>query len=188
MCQRFLSEQLAIEWECLTRVDALDTELLTLMKEAGCRTIRIGIESGSPDILRYMGKGITVDQIHEAAKLLNDSGIFWSAYFMIGVPTETEESLKMTAQLFQKIDPPFVTMARFTPLPGTCMYQEAVQSDLLDESDTDWTWAANQSLDCSFVTNMEVARFLTLADEMAEMVKQHNNRHAQQCSDARLKT
>lgn len=188
ICRRFLDERLAIEWECLTRVDALDAELLTLMKEAGCRTVRIGIESGSSEILRYMGKGVTLDQVRQSAKLLNDSGIFWSAYFMIGVPAETEESLQTTAQLIREIDPPFVTMARFTPLPGTCMYQEVVQGGLLDEADTDWTWAANQSLDRSFVTGMEASRFLALADEMAEMVKQHNERHAQERADARLKT
>lgn len=49
LCQRFLDKRLEIEWECLTRVDALDSELLTLMKDAGCRTIRVGIESGSSE-------------------------------------------------------------------------------------------------------------------------------------------
>ena len=131
-----------------------------------------------------MGKGITTDQIRQAARLLNDSDMFWSAYFMIGVPKETEESLRETTDLIKDIDPPFVTMARFTPLPGTCMYQEVVRNGLLDESDTDWTWAANQALDRSFVVGMKTSRFLVIADNMAEMVKQHNDRHSKKRADA----
>jgi len=78
-------------------------------------------------------------------------------------------------------------MARFTPLPGTCVYQEAIKSGLLDEPDTDWTWAANQSLGRSFVSGMEPANFLAIADDIVEMVRLHNEHKARGRTDARLK-
>ncbi|MBD3311044.1 MAG: radical SAM protein [Candidatus Magasanikbacteria bacterium] len=57
-CHRLIEERLDIKWECLTRVDTVDSELLDLMQKAGCSTIRIGVESGSNDSLKYMNKGI----------------------------------------------------------------------------------------------------------------------------------
>lgn len=98
-CRRLLEEYFKIEWECLTRVDAIDGELLQLMRQAGCRTIRVGVESGSEKILKYMDKNISLPQIRVAAKILNQSGIFWSAYFILGVPIETEETIRSTLTL-----------------------------------------------------------------------------------------
>jgi radical SAM superfamily enzyme YgiQ (UPF0313 family) len=156
------------------------------MKEAGCDRIRIGIESGSERILKHMNKGITLAQIRKSVEVLHRSGIPWSAYFMLGVPAETEESIQETLALIREIDPPFVTLARFTPLPGTPMYQEVVDAGLLNENDTDWTWAANQSLDRAFVRDMPEQRFLELMHEAAQFVETHNERHSDH-ADVRLK-
>jgi radical SAM superfamily enzyme YgiQ (UPF0313 family) len=186
LCQAFLERQLGIGWECLTRVAQFDEPLLAHMKEAGCDRIRIGIESGSERILKHMNKGITLAQIRKSVEVLHRSGIPWSAYFMLGVPAETEESIQETLALIREIDPPFVTLARFTPLPGTPMYQEVVDAGLLNENDTDWTWAANQSLDRAFVRDMPEQRFLELMHEAAQFVETHNERHSDH-ADVRLK-
>lgn len=129
-CNRLLKDSVNIKWECLTRVDVIDKELVSLMKEAGCETIRIGVESGSQKILDYIKKGISLDQVRKAAKVLNESGMFWASYFMLGVPMETIESMDASLNFIKEIDPPFVTLSKFTPLPGTEMFQEVVDFGL----------------------------------------------------------
>ena len=186
-CQRLLNDRLSIGWECLTRVDMIDGDLLQIMKKAGCNTIRIGIESGSEEVLRYMNKGISLSQVRVAADILNRSGLFWSAYFMLGVPIETENTMRATVNLIKEIDPPFVTLAKFTPLPGTSMYREVIDSGLLNENNTDWTWAANQSLEQAFVKGMDSTKFLGLLSDIAQFVEEHNAKHALLHSDSRLK-
>lgn len=188
LCQQLIEKRLQIKWECLTRVGHFDDTLLALMKTVGCDRIRIGIESGSPRILYYMNKNITLTQIRESAEMLHRSGIAWSAYFMLGVPVETEESIQETLSLIREIDPPFVTLARFSPLPGTPMYKEVVRCGLLDENTTDWSWAANQSMDRAFVRDMDQARFLGLMHEASQFVEEHNKKHETAHADIRLKT
>lgn len=106
---------------------------------------------------------------------------------MLGVPAETEETIRATIALIQEIDPPFVTMAKYTPLPGTPMYQDVIQEGLLEESETDWTWAANQSLDRIFVKAIDPKRFIVLMKEATQFVEEHNAKHALEYSDPRMK-
>lgn len=186
-CNRLLICGLDVEWECLTRVDAIDEDLLRIMKDAGCTTIRIGVESGNEEVLRYMNKNITLAQIRRAARMLNRSGIFWSAYFMLGVPIETERTIQSTIDFINEIRPHFVTLAKFTPLPGTPMYQEVVNEHLLDANNTDWTWAANQSLDKAFVKGMDAEKFLLMLHDAANFVEKYNAERAASCADPRLK-
>ncbi|OOP55945.1 MAG: hypothetical protein AYP45_11725 [Candidatus Brocadia carolinensis] len=93
-CDSLLEAGLKINWDCNTRVDLIDLELLKAMKRAGCNSIKVGIESGSERILALMDKGITLEHIHEAARLFREAGIHWTAYFMMGIPTETREDVK----------------------------------------------------------------------------------------------
>lgn len=186
-CRRLLTEEIKIEWECLSRVDTIDEELLQVMKRSGCRNIRIGIESGSEDILRYLNKQITLKEIRKAAKILHQSGLGWSTYFMIGVPIETEETIKATLDLIAEIDPPFVSLAKFSPLPGTPMYDEIVQNGLLDPEDTDWTWAGNYYLDRIFVRTMAQDRCQKAIEEAVQLVAEHNKKQAAIQADFRLK-
>ncbi|MBD3311043.1 MAG: hypothetical protein GF349_00920 [Candidatus Magasanikbacteria bacterium] len=95
--------------------------------------------------------------------------------------------MEETKNIIQEISPPFVSLAKFTPLPGTPMYQVVVEAGLLDEEDTDWSWAANQSLERSFVLDMDQKDFLSLANGLADFVKNHNEQQSSKRSDPRLK-
>lgn len=186
-CKRLLKDSVDIKWECLTRVDVIDEELVSLMKEAGCETIRIGVESGSQKILDYIRKGISLDQIRKAAQILNKSGIFWAAYFMLGVPMETIESMDESLNFIKEINPPFVTLSKFTPLPGTEMFQEVVDFGLLDPETTDWLWAANQSMDGSFTKLINEKDFVSKMNQIAQYVKESNAYHSSKYADVRIK-
>lgn len=185
-CKELWAANIPIKWECLTKPICLDEELLEWMVRTGCDTVRIGVESGSGRILRYMKKGVSLTDVRKAVKLLKRHEFFWSTYFMLGVPIETEETIKETLAFMKEIDPPFITLSKFTPIPGTPMYNEVIKLGLLNEEKTDWSWAVNQSLDTSFVSNMNPKRFKELMKEVAAFVRENNERHAKLRTDHRL--
>ena len=71
-----------------------------MMKEAGCRRVYLGMESGSPDTLRMMNKGATVEDGVSAVHLYRDAGIEVAAFFMVGYPGETVDSVEKTFRPF----------------------------------------------------------------------------------------
>lgn len=117
-----------ITWRCLDRVTSITDKKVKMMQEAGCRNIKIGIESGSQRILNSINKKITIDDVYYADEIFQNNSIPWSAFFMIGIPGETEEDIRMTQRLIQKISASSITLSIFTPYPGN----ELMNSDNLD--------------------------------------------------------
>lgn len=111
----------------------LDNDFIDLMNKSGCKFLFIGVESGSNRILKMMGKGITRDQIIETNLKLSKLDAKQRCNFMIGLPTETKEDLSDTVSLSLKIlhDNKNAIISQFqifTPYPGTCLYDMAVES------------------------------------------------------------
>jgi radical SAM superfamily enzyme YgiQ (UPF0313 family) len=103
------------------------------MKKAGCNSIKVGIESGSERILKLMDKGITLERVEEAARLFREVGIHWTAYFMMGIPTETKEDVKKTLDLLYKIRPSFASIGVYEPFPGTKLFDVGVEHGLVNK-------------------------------------------------------
>ncbi|HAF96479.1 MAG TPA: hypothetical protein DER10_03575 [Elusimicrobia bacterium] len=130
-CEALIKEHLNINWECNARVDSLDAELLARMRKAGCNSIKVGIETGSERILKLVNKNITLEQCRQAAKALRDSGIHWTAYFMIGLPTETKEDMNKTLSFMKELRPDFASLSVYEPFPGTKLYDIGVEMGLV---------------------------------------------------------
>lgn len=130
LCDKLLADKLNINWECNTRVDLVSESLLAKMKKAGCNSIKVGVESGSERILKRMNKGITHDQIRNAAKLFRKIGIHWTGYFMMGVPSETVDEIYQTLDFMYEIEPDFASISVYEPFPGTPMFVEGIQKNL----------------------------------------------------------
>jgi radical SAM superfamily enzyme YgiQ (UPF0313 family)/glycosyltransferase involved in cell wall biosynthesis len=130
-CERLISEELDIDWSCSTRVDLLDEGLIRKMKKAGCNAIKLGIESGSERILRETNKGIDFEQIRKVAALLNKYRMFWSGYFMLGLPTETEEDIKKTYEFMKEINPYYAGLGVYNPFPATKLFEDGIKIGLL---------------------------------------------------------
>lgn len=109
-------------WRCLDRINNVNKDILTFMRNAGCRHIKYGIESGSDRILKRISKGIRVRDIYHADQILNKTGMDWSAYFMIGFPGEKYEDIKATQNMIRSISASSVTISVFTPYPGNTLY------------------------------------------------------------------
>jgi radical SAM superfamily enzyme YgiQ (UPF0313 family) len=121
-------------WNCQSRVNALDEELLVWMKRAGCECIQLGVESGSPSILTRLGKTITPAQVEHVAGLIRQVGINLSVYLISDVPGETEEDTRSTIELIKRIRPDDGYVSPLAYFPGTRMFEEAVASGHIDRN------------------------------------------------------
>jgi radical SAM superfamily enzyme YgiQ (UPF0313 family) len=122
VCDEILSRGLDISWDIRTRVDNVNQELLEKLKEAGCRRIHYGVESGNAEILKVLRKGITIEQVKEAFKMTKEAGITTLAYFMIGSPRETKSQILETIEFAKKLNPDFAHFTITTPFPATPLY------------------------------------------------------------------
>ena len=131
LCSGLLAEKLGISWECNTRVDLISERLLAKMKKAGCNSIKVGVESGSEHILKKMNKGITHNQVRDAAIWLKKAGIHWTGYFMMGLPGESVADVYETLELMYEIEPDFASISVYEPFPETAMFAEGIKQGLV---------------------------------------------------------
>jgi anaerobic magnesium-protoporphyrin IX monomethyl ester cyclase len=167
MCRGLIDRKLNISWVCDTRVDRIDETLLHLIKQAGCVRIKIGVESGSDEILKRVNKGITVDQVKRAVRLIKDVGIPLTIYLMIGFPGETDTDVGLTIDLAQEIDADYNSLSIISPYYGTELY-----NDLLKEghhvNGNHWEYFFHQSREMVMKTNISpymIDEFFTLNDK-----------------------
>ncbi|MFH1038930.1 MAG: radical SAM protein [PVC group bacterium] len=124
ICRRIIKEGLNIEWICLSRVDTVDPEVLGWMKKAGCYQIQFGVESGSEEVLRALGKNTTVRQIKDAFRWSKETGIDPAAFFMLGNPGETDKNVEETIELALELPAGFASFNINTPYPGCELFEQ----------------------------------------------------------------
>jgi len=132
-CNQLLERKIDINWSCLTRVDHIDDETIKILKKAGCTKVTVGIESGNDRILQLMDKKIDLKRVKEAANILKKNKMYWAAFFMFGLPSETKEEMIDTLTFMKKIKPDWSYVSIFTPYPGTKMYTQAVDLGVIKE-------------------------------------------------------
>jgi anaerobic magnesium-protoporphyrin IX monomethyl ester cyclase len=135
MCDDIKARKLNVEWDCETRVDAVDKEVLERMYDAGCITIWFGVESGSEKILDKMHKKINREQVREAFKMAQKAGMMTIASAVIGFPGETEETAWETINFINSLNPDDIGCYIATPYPGTPMYEEVIKNGWLRVTD-----------------------------------------------------
>jgi anaerobic magnesium-protoporphyrin IX monomethyl ester cyclase len=133
-----LQRDAVIPFECLSRVDLMDEEMVRLLKEAGCVRIAFGAESGSQKVLDAMNKGTRVEQIRHTAELCRHFGIETYFYIMLGYPGEEWIDIRKTVALLKETRPDAFSSTIAYPLPGTDFYED-VKHRLLDRPDWDYT-------------------------------------------------
>ncbi len=126
---------LGIQWICNSRVDAVDLPLLEAMKAAGCVLVSYGVESGDPAILKATRKGVTLDQSREAMALTRQAGLTSMAYFILGLPGESWDTVKRSIAFAKSIRPDYVNFHIATPFPGTKLYKQAKAKGWLTTDD-----------------------------------------------------
>lgn len=145
--EEVLRRDAIIPFECLTRVNLATEEMLTDLKEMGCRKIYFGAESGSQKVLNAMNKGARVSQIYRAAELCHKLGIHTYFFMMVGYLTEEWEDLQLSVKLLRETLPDEFSTTIAYPLPGTPFYEQ-VRDRLMFDSDwmRDWDYTAENKL------------------------------------------
>jgi radical SAM superfamily enzyme YgiQ (UPF0313 family) len=129
LCDAIRSSNLKITWKAQGRAHPVDLEMFRAMRQAGCSTFSIGVESGSPRILSLLRKQINVEQIERAFSLARQAGLYRVGFFMVGSPTENEQDFQMTRDLLARLDPDMIQVAYFTCYPGSEAYRMFVGND-----------------------------------------------------------
>ncbi len=138
LCDEMINRKLHIKWNCKTRVNIVDEELLKKMRQAGCYLISYGVESAVQKNLNFLRKGITPEQVEKAFKMTKKAGIQVEGYFVIGIPGETVEEIEETIKFAKKIKPDYAQFSILTPLPETDLYTYACENKLM-RGDVDWS-------------------------------------------------
>ena len=133
ICKEITDRGLDFKWEAVTRVDRVNRELLKLMKEAGCKRIRYGIESGDQETLDVMKKGITTEQIEKATEWTREAGMENFCFFMIGYPNENSEKIKKTIDFAKNLNIDWAMFSNVVPYPATDLFELAHKSGLLKD-------------------------------------------------------
>ena len=110
-------------WTCLSRANGIDLPTMRLMKEAGCRKVYLGLESGSQATLDLMRKQITVEQGIRTTQLYREAGIDVAAFFIVGYPGESVAAIEDTFRLALTLPLDEISFNVPVPLPGSTLYR-----------------------------------------------------------------
>ncbi|MBU0761814.1 MAG: B12-binding domain-containing radical SAM protein [Candidatus Altiarchaeota archaeon] len=124
LCDELLSRRISIKWVCNSRVDTVDEDVLSKMKQAGCWMISFGIESSSQDILDSCNKGIVVGQVESAVEMANKIGLVVVGHFIFGLPGEDSKSALNTLDFSLNLPLTFAEYYIFTPFPGSLLFEQ----------------------------------------------------------------
>ncbi len=145
-----------VEWIAQCRVDTVDREMLEAMKAANCGYILYGVESGSPEMLKRMKKGITLEKVRHAFELTRQVGIKTQAFFLFGIPGETQETIRETIEFAKELNASSTQFAVAIPHPGTALYEECKANGwLTSENWADYT-AESSLIETPWLTAAEV--------------------------------
>ena len=128
LCKKL--KPLNFTWSCTSRV-ATDYDTLKAMKEAGCRLLIVGYESGDPQILKNIKKGATIDMAERFTANCKKLGLVIHGDFIVGLPGETRESIRKTIDFAKKLDNETIQVSIAHPYPGTEFYDYAKKNDLI---------------------------------------------------------
>lgn len=126
------ARNLGLRWACQARVDRVDEEMLSLMKQAGCVQLDFGVESGSDKTLKTMKKATKVGSALSAFRLTRKLKLRSCATFILGFPGETESDMEDSFQLAKDIRADYTVFYFLTPYPGTPIYKQAVENNWID--------------------------------------------------------
>jgi anaerobic magnesium-protoporphyrin IX monomethyl ester cyclase len=129
------ARNLDISFVASSRVDRVDKDLLENLKSSGLSTIYYGVESGSQRILDLMKKGITLKNVEDAVRVAKDVNLNVLTSFILGYPGETEDDMDKTIDFSTKLDSDYCQYSILTPFPGTPIYDDLIEKNLIDNDE-----------------------------------------------------
>jgi hypothetical protein len=118
-----------VQFSAQTRVDRVDGEFMRLLKTANFEELELGVESGNPDMLLAIQKGITVEQVEHAVSLARANDLRVWCKFILGHPNETPDTVRDTMNFIVKLNPDQLSVSIMTPFPGTPIHEMAMRGE-----------------------------------------------------------
>lgn len=128
ICQGLIQRGYDLTWYCLSRVESMDLDLARLMRQAGCRLVSFGIESGNPEILEKIHKKISLPAARQAIEATYQAGLRSQCTFILGFPFDTQKTMADTLHFAQELSPTIAIFFALVPYPGTEMFQYLPES------------------------------------------------------------
>jgi radical SAM superfamily enzyme YgiQ (UPF0313 family) len=119
-------------WGCNTRLDSVDPELLCTMRDAGCRRIYVGVESGNEAVRNGAGKRISNQTVRDGIHMIKDAGMGVSASFVLGLPGDTRRTMDETITFARGLGVDFAQFYAFTPDPGSPAYRRLKAAGIIN--------------------------------------------------------
>ncbi|MBE0415363.1 MAG: radical SAM protein [Dehalococcoidia bacterium] len=190
VCDEIMRRGLKFEWNGFARADTVTEDLLKSMKEAGCAWLLFGVESASPDILKTIRKGITLDKVRKGVKLATEAGIKVFNSFILGLPGEIPETAQQSLAFAKELDSDYGAKYGFhllSPLPGTELYERVSDYGLRILSRNWAKYDANRPITETAAMKPEMAlKFIANYDRAVAYVMDDVKRRAE-AGDAKCK-
>jgi len=137
-------KNIQIRYECITRADRMNDEVMQLLRQTGCFRVWIGAESGSQKVIDAMDRRVDVNQVREMIRLAKNYGIEAGTFIMLGYPGETEADIIETVHHLKSSNPDHFTITVAYPIKGTELYEE-VESNFTAK--LDWETSTDRDID-----------------------------------------
>ncbi len=124
LCEGILEKDLKITWNCFSRVDTVDDNLLRLMARAGCYHVIYGVESAISETQKRINKPIDLHRAAEVCRMTRATGMECKVNFILGFPWEGEAEAEENIRFALSLDADLATFNLFKPLPGSALYKQ----------------------------------------------------------------
>jgi anaerobic magnesium-protoporphyrin IX monomethyl ester cyclase len=135
LCEMLAKDPIDIQFNCAVRVGYAPDKLLKMLKDAGCLMVSLGIESADAEILLKHKAGVTVETVRDTVTRIQAAGLRAKGLFMMGLPGETEDSIRRTSDFVISLGLDDMNMAKFTPFPGAPLWKTIREEGAFEE---DW--------------------------------------------------
>lgn len=148
ICDEIIKRKLKVKWSCNTRVDTIDFDTMKKMKEAGCRLLVVGYESGNQKVLDETQKGIKLEQSRIFAKNAKKLKLKVFGCFMIGLKGDDRKTIEETFSFAKEVYPESCFFQQAVPFPGTKFYEWVKENKYLRHEDYSKWLNKDGYLDC----------------------------------------
>jgi anaerobic magnesium-protoporphyrin IX monomethyl ester cyclase len=128
LCSLLIAKPLGLQLNCAVRVGHVDGQLLKMLKAAGFLMLSIGIETASPDLMRRHKPGVGLETVRQTVKQIQARGLRVKGLFMMGLPGETQASIKATSDFVISLGLDDMNMSKFTPFYGAPIWDRVARS------------------------------------------------------------
>ncbi|MEZ4601640.1 MAG: radical SAM protein [Syntrophotaleaceae bacterium] len=139
-CRMMIDRPLGMTFNCAVRAEHVDFDLLRQMKAAGCWMVSLGIETGDPELLARHRQNADLEMLADTIRLVKKARIRVKGLLMMGLPGESESSIRRSMEYVYSLPIDDFNLAKFTPFPGSPLYERIHEMGCFDE---DW-----EQMDC----------------------------------------